>query len=249
MFGRPLHPQPIPLPPGYGENGFISPVKNAAFTPGQAAAIRFFDPNSLDDLFAMQDILRGEGARRWMDDVKTLSLAGYKDWAGTEGPSSFLFAVHDARATTEEELGKVRGFVYAYSEREEKLRAKRMERLGFLQPLVGRRLPLEVSFAVRPLASGQQFGSGLMSSALRQSCLQIGRLLEGEKFSDIVISAFVDPQNAPSIRTLEASGFTNRGLMKYDWDSDDADVLYILDWQRLHEKVHARMMEILASDT
>jgi len=218
-------------------------LEPVAHIPGQAAAIRFFDPDSSDDLLAMREILKGKQVKKWMDNTQQLSQADYRDWAGTETAASFLFATLDARSSSLEEGQFVRGFVYIYSEREEKFRVKRMEKQGFLESVTGIRHALEVSFAVRPLSDGVQLGSGLMSSALRQSCLQVEKLLTSSDQPEITIFAFIDPENLAAQRTVEAAGFTLRGPMHYDWDSEDESNLYILDWPLLHHKVEERSLE------
>src|SRR5258708_30697660 len=96
MFSRPLHPQPFPLPEGVAAPSL--PLENISHTPGQNAAVRFFDPYSAEDLYAMREILKGRQTRKWMDDTQ-ISQSDYRDWAGTQTSGSFLFAVLDARTT------------------------------------------------------------------------------------------------------------------------------------------------------
>lgn len=245
MFTRHIHKQPLPVPSDMDIPEETLPLENVSHTPGQAAAIRFFDPSSEEDLFAMRDILKGKQTKKWMDDPGRISLSDYQDWAGTATKTSFLFAVHDARLTDLNEVNYVRGFVYIYSEREEKFRVKRMEKQGFLQPYEGERYALEISFAARPLPDGVQSGSGLMSSAVRQSCLQVQLLLESTNKPKVEIFAFVDQDNLAAQRTLDACGFTKRGQMKYDWDSEGETALYILDWDILNQKVRAKLQEVV----
>lgn len=234
------------LPAGVSETQVPQlPYRDVCHTPGQAAAIRFFDPNSNDDLQAMREILKGKQVKKWMDNTQQISISEYKDWAGTDTNTSFLFAVLDARATTPEEMQYVRGFVYIYSEREEKFRVRRMEKLGHLPPAAGPRYALEVSFAVRPLPDGMQSGSGFMSSALRQSCLQVEMLLNSPTKPVIETFAFIDPENVAAQRTVESSGFVYHGMMRYDWDSWDESKLYFLNWRALQKKVKDRLLEVL----
>ncbi|HEX7017871.1 MAG TPA: hypothetical protein VF209_03120 [Patescibacteria group bacterium] len=245
MSFRPIYAKPY-VPRGVKASDLAAhPLKDVSHTPGQAAAIRFFDPHSEADLAAMREILKGKQVKRFMDDARQLSKTEYREWAGTATNTSFLFAVLDARVTDPKEMEYVRGFVYLYSEREEKFRVKRMEKQGFLAPATGERYVLEVSFAVRPLRYGVQSGSGLMSSALRQSCLQVKTLLDSPDRPEVQIFAFVEQGNTNAYRTLEASGFVWRGRMKYDADSPEEAELYFLNWRLLQKKVRERLIETL----
>jgi hypothetical protein len=246
MFDRPLHHRPFVVPRGIKlPDQPVLPFANVSHTPGQAAAIRFFDPGSRTDLQAMREILSGRQVKKWMDDAHQISQSEYREWAGTMGNTSFLFAVLDSRAATPAEMEYVRGFVYLYSEREEKFRVRRMEKFGFIPPAQGPRYALEVSFAVRPLPNGMQSGSGLMSSALRQSCLQAQMLVNSPERPEVVLFGFTDQANIPSQRTLEAAGFVRKGLMRYDSDSEEETLLYILNWRLLQKKVREKLLEAL----
>lgn len=246
MFGRPLHQRTFTVPRGVTlPEAKPLPLENVSHTPGQPAAIRFFDPNSLEDLAAMREILKGKQVKKWMDDAQQISHSDYREWAGTPSKSSYLFAIHDARTGDPKDMKHVRGFVYIYSEREEKFRVKRMEKLHFIEPCDRVCYFLEISFAIRPLANGEQSGSGLMSSAIRQSCLQVRTLLTTEEPSDVEVFAFVDPGNIPAQRTLESSGFVKKGLMKYDWDSPSESCLYILNWRVLQRKIRQKLLEVV----
>jgi RimJ/RimL family protein N-acetyltransferase len=96
---------------------------------------------------------------------------------------------------------------------------------------------LEVSLALRPLKDGSSSGSGLMSSALRQSCLQVKSWFSDLKEQDLVIYAFVNQNNPASIRVIEAAGFIKKGEMKYDSTSEGKSLVYILSWRKLKRKV------------
>jgi hypothetical protein len=244
MSTRNLHPHPYKhlasvLPANYQ----VHP--DAFIIPGQAAGIRFFDQDSREDFQAILDIAKGKESRKWMDHIARLTWSDYQEWAGRHTFESFLFSVHDMRLNKPKDRQYIRGFVNIYSERSEKFRIKRMEKLGFLKPdKKGTRHVLEVSFAVRPFKQGAQSGSGLMSSALRQSCLQVRSLLNYPKHTDLKIFAFIDPDNLPSKYTLEAAGFVKKGQMTYDSTTTDKSTLYILNWSRLHQKVKGKLLEL-----
>jgi hypothetical protein len=246
MSHRPLHAQPFPLPKDLElPKRHTVPVENVSHTPGQASAIRFFDPHSDEDLQAMREILKGRQVKQWMDDTRQISRREYYEWAGFVSNSSFLFAVLDAQVATLGEVKDVRGFIYIYSEREEKFRVRRMEKQGFIQPSSKPRTILEVSFAVRPLLDGQQSGSGLMSSGLRQACLQVRMIAGASDDSEVILFGLIDQRNVAAQRTVEASAFTLRGKMKYDADSPEESFVYILDWRRLHEKMREKLLKVL----
>jgi len=242
-----MHHRPFVVPdlPGGFAPPSQLPIQELFHTTGQAAAIRFFEPYAQDDLEAMREILSAKQVRKWMDDASTISRSDYEDWAGTYSKYMYLFAVHDARVSDPDLMSVVRGFIYIYSEREEKFRVKRMERLGFILSSQARRYLLEVSFASRPMPLGLESAPGLMSSALRASCLQVQMLLEAPDQPEVVIFGFCDPKNLPARRTMEASGFIKKGLMKYEWDSYDETVLYILSWPLLHSKIRDRLAQAL----
>jgi hypothetical protein len=246
MFNRPLHQQPISLPDGITVPPSASlPFENVFHSPGENAAIRFFEPQSKEDLEAIREILHHKEVRKWMDDAGRISESDYREWAGTDSDTSFLFAVHDARKSDPEEAKYLHGFVYFYSEREEKFRVRRMEKHGFMQTAVGQRYALEVSFARRPSPDGSTSGSGLMSSALRQGCLQVKMLLDSPQKPAVELFAFVDPENSGGQRTLEAAGFEKKGEMKYDWDSEEKTFLYFLNWDLLNQKVRHKLLAAL----
>lgn len=223
----------------------VIPFEDISHVPGESAAIRFFDPDSREDLEGMREILKGKQSKKWMDDTTMLSKSEYDDWARTVSNMSFLFAVLDASHFDNQEVRKVRGFVYIYSEREEKFRVKRMEKMGFIKPTTKPRHLLEISFAARPMKYGAQSGSGLVSSAVRQSCLQVRTLLNSLEKMDVEIFAFCDPENMGAQRTVEASGFERKGLMYYDSEADEKTILYILNWKKLQEKVRGKLLAVL----
>lgn len=220
------------------------PVSGLSHIVGQAAALRFFDENSRDDFKAMNEILTHKQIKHWMDDVGKLSWSDYKYWAGNHSRQSFLFSVHDSRLENPDEVKKIRGFVNIYSERGEKFRVKRMAKLGLIRESTDKHF-LEFSMALRLFKNGLLSGSGLMSSALRQSCLQVKALLNLAKTSDLVIFGFIDPKNINSVRAIQASGFVKKGKAKYDSTSDEASDIYILSWRKLQKIVEERMEKAL----
>lgn len=220
------------------------PLEEMSHIVGQAAAIRFFDENSKDDFMAINEILRAKQVRNWMDDAGRISWPDYQEWAGMHTIRSFLFSVHDSRLDNPVDIKKIRGFVNIYSERGEKFRVKRMAKLGIIKDIKDKHF-LEISMALRPMIDGKVTGSGLMSSALRQSCLQVRSWLNYPKESDLVIFGFLDSSNKASIRALEAAGFIKKGKAKYDSTTDDESLVYILSWRKLQKKVKDKLEKTL----
>ena len=241
--------QPFKLPKGITVPGELQIIHDhVSHIPGEAAAIRFFVPSSSDDLEAMRKILKGKQVKRWMDDTKQISRSQYHDWAGTKTNHSFLFAALNTRVSHTKMVKDARGFVYIYSEFEEKFRVRRMEKHGFLTPTKNERYALEISFAARPLRGGKQKGSGIMSSAVRQSCFQVQKLLYVSNKPEVIIFGFVDPDNLGARRTLEASGFVKKGKMKYDSNSPQESLLYVLSWRLLQRKIKAKVLAALGPE-
>jgi RimJ/RimL family protein N-acetyltransferase len=69
-------------------------------------------------------------------------------------------------------------------------------------------------------------------------------LLSDIEKTDVVIFAFCDQGNIGSQRTVESAGFERRGLMKYDSDSGDESILYVLNWKALQKKIKERFLAV-----
>jgi len=241
-MARPIKHQLAKSPMILGEKveEYKLPLEELSHIVGQAAAIRFFDENSRDDFEAVNEILQAKQIRNWMDDAGKISWKDYRIWAGTHTKQSFLFSVHDSRLEKKSQIKVVRGFVNIYSERGEKYRVKRMVKEGIIKES-GNKHFLEISMAIRPFEDGSISGSGLMSSALRQSCLQVRSWLNYPKESELVIYGFIDPKNVASIRAIKAAGFIEKGKSLYDSTADDKSLVYILSWRKLKKIVNDKM--------
>lgn len=241
---RRINPKPIKPPRELTVSDLFSRyhLEDMCHIPGQAAAIEFFDPDSKEDYLAIRAIMESRDVRTWMDDAGKISYSDYKSWAGKYTNESFLFAVHDARLLRPEDIKEVRGFVNVYSERSEKFRIRRLRKARLLPGNLRGKHVLEVSMALRQTVNSSKSGSGLMSSALRQSCLQVRSLLDNPRRSKIILFGFVDKKNVASKRAMEAAGFVEKGETKYDNDSPDSSFLYVLSWRKLYQKVREKMV-------
>jgi len=142
----------------------------------------------------MREILKGKQSKKWMDDSQQISKSDYREWAGTDTNTSFLFATLDARVKEPAEMKFVRGFIYIYSEREENLELKDGKKWP-VGAISQRALCLGSELCRAPLPDGMQSGSGLMSSSLRQCCLQVQMLLNSPERPEVILFAFVHPDN------------------------------------------------------
>lgn len=214
----------------------ILPLNTIFHLPGQRAFIRRFVPESEDDFLAMKAIMDEAPVKEWMDNVGDLSFTAFQEWASDNSDDAFLFAVHNALATSTRGADSVLGFIYLYSGDEEKAKVAKMEQQGVFDANKDR-WAMEVSFARRTVGPNQAQVPGLVSSALRQACIWAHMFLTNKRPVPVEIFAFIDPRNHPAWRTLEAAGFSKRGMMKYDIDSPKDDELFILDWHELSGKL------------
>lgn len=218
--------------------GFRLATDGLSHIIGENAAIKFADESSRTDFEAINEILTHKKIRHWMDDAEKLSWNDYRHWAGNHTDQSFLFTVHDSRLENIQDIKKIRGFVNLYSEKGEKFRVKRMAKLKIIENPENKHF-LEFSMALRP-KKNQTARSGLMSSALRQSCLQVKTLLN-KKDSELIIFGFINPENTASIKAIQAAGFIKKGKAKYDSTSEEESDVYILSWRKLKKIIKLKM--------
>jgi hypothetical protein len=97
----------------------------------------------------------------------------------------------------------------------------------------------EVSFARRPEAQGRQ-----MASALRQFCIKMEQLMgksDAERMKpEMVVIAYVDPENVSSVRVLEGSGFVRKSEVVHEGEEvavkkSKTDEAFVLDWRLLNK--------------
>lgn len=148
-----------------------------------------------------------------------------------------LVVVSGLHLVSKEEVGKLQGWILVYTGQEVRKRAEQALKRKFGE----KELPvLEVSYAKFPDAPG-----GQMACGLRQVLVAMARKegvdLRREKFNyQRLVTAYVDPQNFRSRHILEASGFLLQPRRVF-WSlkkGERKDLVYILDWQRLGQKVY-----------
>lgn len=205
--------------------------------PGEKVEIRFFDSGRKEDMLRLRKIVDHREVQEMMDSVAGMSKKDRYEWADEKGAYGryYLFAVSGTDKIFGEdqtsEIGEVQGFVYLYAGSEEKKIINRIVRTGLIKKSeVGDNKIFEISFAKLPKAPG-----GQISSAVRQSCLELKRLDRIKEGTGVFVFCFIDESNVGSMRVVEACGFERRGRHFYEEDSKEMSALYVLDYKKLRD--------------
>ena len=157
---------------------------------GAKYKVRFFDPESLDDIRDLKEITTSKGVRKWMTDIYGVKHKHYKQWMREQGKGNdFLFAVAGEQ--------RVHGFVYVYPS--ELIRGR-----------------LEISYARSENAPGGIMAKGI-KLACELVAEYILDKRPGKKNRPIII-AEIEEKNAPSIKVVEKAGFEQ--IRKFDEDGN-----------------------------
>jgi hypothetical protein len=205
--------------------------------PGERSAVRFFDSADKEDMLRLRKIVDHRDVQDMMDSVAGMSKTDRHEWADEKGVYGryYMFAVSGTEEIFSEEqkdeIGKVQGFVYLYAGGDERKIAHRLVQAGIIKKAeLGEKKIFEISFAKLPGAPG-----GQISSAVRQSCLELRRLDRLKEGTGVFVFCFIDDRNEASMRVVEACGFERRGKHFYEADSRDMSHLFILDYKKLLE--------------
>jgi len=196
--------------------------------PSEPATCRYFDPDSYSDYQAVLQMLVSESVNRWMEEVGDITWEEYQHWARVEDKVSYLFAITDP--------DQVVGFVYYYCKADELERINRLLARHPLKDSPPDSNYLEISFA----KTNAPTPSGLISSAVRQTCLQLRNLYHTQFHQPLTILAFIDPQNQPARRLVENCGFEIIDSIKYNPQDSQDDLVYQLIWLKLEQIVNNR---------
>lgn len=222
----------------YGDNN----PRQQEGTVGEKSTIREIDPTDRIDVRRIFDIDRQAGVLKFMvGDPKTERES--IDWANLE---VHMFAVSGAVENAPAgEKGELQGWIWFT--RDEKERLEKAQNEGLITLSYGAQL-LEVSFVKYDKAE-----AGQMASGLRQACHKIWLDNAREDTNgrpNIVVTAYVDPENESSINVLESAGFVAKGDVIYDpKQSIKSDVLYVLNWSLLDTLVHEKADKVLFGES
>lgn len=183
------------------ENGKIWPMvkmKKTFEKEGTRYRVRFFDPQDMNDLKDLKEIVGCKSVRRWMSDLYGIKHKHLRAWMEEQGEDrEFLFAVAGEE--------RVHGFVYIYP-----------------SELIGRRL--EVSYAKSETAPSGIMGKAIkIACGLVRDFVMDKR---PNKKNPPIIIAEIEEKNIPSIKVIEKAGFRqirkfdedNNGVWELDWD-------------------------------
>ncbi|OGD10384.1 hypothetical protein A2397_03870 [Candidatus Amesbacteria bacterium RIFOXYB1_FULL_44_23] len=208
---------------------------------GQISAVRYLDPHDYVDATKLKATINSPAVQTWMADLN-LTDEDYIAWMQEQGEAKnrrhHLFAVSASQRANTENVGEVQGFVYFYSGPEEKQQAQRLVEEGLLTStdLDQNRL-LEISFAKSP-----DTPPGRMVGGIMQACLEISNRMQRVGDSDpnnIVVLAYIDPENSNSIKAAEAAGFIGIGTVSGYGEDTEPNKVYKLSWSLLNQKMQS----------
>lgn len=209
---------------------------------GQEAAIRRVRPHYLKELIRLQ-VIEEDPIKWFVSRSEAYTPLTEAELTAFKSPTNDLlvYAVSGAmgRSDIEElgEVGKLHGLIYINPD--SKIRIAQLQAKG-LTPSISTPRILEVSYAKLPTAL-----AGQMASGLRQVCVEIARMNASidtqSNEPTIMINAYViDDErglNSESINVLHASGFVERGKIRYDNEASATDRVFTLDWKNLDAKL------------
>jgi hypothetical protein len=208
---------------------------------GQLSAVRFLDPTDRIDAQKLKQTITNPNVQHWMSDLN-MNEADFVAWMQEQGSTPnrrhYLFAVSGSQRTKPEDIGEIQGFIYFYSSSEEKLQAQKLIDAGILTPddLEQKRL-LEISYAKSPDSPPGRITGGIM-----QSCLEVSKIMQRKSDTDpenILVLAYIDPENTNSIRAVEAAGFDEIGSIASYGDEIVPNKVFRLNWDKLHKNLQS----------
>jgi len=197
---------------------------------GEKSAIRFFNPQDPEDLRRMGETLKDKSVAAFIEDIGNMSTGDIKNWLTRYKDEKRIenweicYLVSGSVGVKPEEFGEVQGFINFYPE--EDSRKFLPEKYKKTKEIV------EIGYGRYP-----QSKPGLMSSAIRQACMEINKLK-----GNTVITILVREENNASIKTAEDACFDNYGVIngKDEQGRDERDILFILNWDRLNTRLHTQ---------
>ena len=238
-----------------------SPREQKRYLGEEKAAIRLLDPDDLKDMSRLLGTMGDERVKKWVEDIEDLTIQDVRNWVrraqedkrvGNTGEWEVVFGVSGSPANPElpaGEVGEYQGFINCYSDLETR------NKVRGLGGQLGKKMTRETDIVELSVAKRPDSPKGQMVSGIRQVCIEINRLKSKGvnktrgKYSkfvepDMVVVAFIEPDNLASRKVFVQAGFEDRGLCYYE-DEDKVKPLaevgvhaYVLNWEKLNEFMH-----------
>lgn len=203
----------------------------------EPAFVRVLSEKDQADIEWYKKLDESAEVQKWMIG-ENMTEEMIKELIATSPRESLLYAVSGEKGGDE-----IEGWIQMWPEEKEK--AERI-REKFSADLPKDNLVLELSYArhQEPGMPEEKREKGLISSGLRQICYSLGLALTEEDIETkkskrpllkpkLSIVGFTDPENKPSEKVLEKSGFKIVGKIKYEPDNEKEDNFWVLDWKKL----------------
>ena len=194
---------------------------------GEIVALRQLNPQDPEELKRLFEIEKHETTQKFM--VGQMKEKDLLNWFSKGDKYHVTYAVIGKSGYVDEsEVSKIQGWVHVL--RSIGRHEGRVKEQVFINEADKKKSLLEISFAKYPGAK-----SGQISSAVRQAVYFLGEELGRE---NIVITAYTSKENIGSRHVLTAAGFIKVGVFKYLPEDKDDDLVFILDWNKLCDRMN-----------
>ncbi len=208
------------------------------------------DTEDFRDMFRLWQLDVGKGTEQLSGEMSTFEEI--VSWARNEDEGWYMRPIRGPirGLKNPQEPGEIQGWVQFYPEDEKNGgRFQKLLNKGMVREPGNYTRVLEISYIRLPEAE-----SGQVASAVRQHLMLLhgdinSRLKTGDHLeTDYLITSYVDPVKDPdSIRVMEACGFEKVGTIKYDENSDKEDYVFVLNLDKLYQKVDPQIFPRLKS--
>ena len=207
----------------------------------EPALISILNPKNFSDIDWYEKLDKSPEVQEWMEeDGEAMTREDIQRIIASHPEKWLFYGISGEKGESELE-----GWIQMWPEEEEiadRVREK------FSADLPKDNLILELSYAryKDPNMPEEKREKGLLSSGLRQVCYSLGlAMTEKDKETKeskkpllkpkLNIVGYTDPDNKPSEKVLEKSGFKIVGKIKYEPDSEKEDNFWMLDWDKLSD--------------
>lgn len=206
---------------------------------GQKSAVGLIDTEDKTDMLRVNLIDKDSKVDELMISTPCTSARELMKWC-KGNKNEFLFAIRGSEGVGNLEKGELQGWVYFYQE--DKKRLRELERRGIIS-LPPKAKIFEISYAKIPWSPKGQVASGIRQALILlpkewERRNKLGSIFYEIYNKQVLVTAYIDPaKNSESRYVLENCGFIKKGSIKYDETPEREDDVYVLDWDKLYEKL------------